>query len=523
MIAFAFAFPVGRYHATPWGRHANEADAAWPPEPVRIVRALIATWWRKADHERFSKSVLNDLIDTLASELPVFCLPEAVHAHIRAYMPAPSEKKLIYDAFLRLGREAEIIVAWPNTNLAPEQRELSTHLLERIGYLGRAESWASGHIADNWNGETNASPRSADHVQSDGSVPVDIAVPLTAEEWAAQRMLLLASAKRAPKAKQAALEVTLPERLADALAKDTSDWQKAGWSSPPPLRRVVYDRPPVGPLPKSRRPRTRILATEPGTPEVARFVLAGRPQPRIEEALRIGELARLALMSGSGSPPQGFSGRGDNGPQRDDPAHAHAFFLPEDADADGLIDHLIVYCRRGFSAEARRRLDRLTRLWLAHGRADDQGERGRKEWRVALEGIAAPQAFSEASTLLRASRTWKSVTPYLMPWHAKRNFGVVEQIRREVERRGNFPKLVEVGILEQSSLSKQATRFDRIRSRRHLVQPDTLGCFAVLTFEEAVIGPLALGFASHYGLGLFTAIRRESTSTATGFFQQMPP
>ncbi|MFX9058357.1 hypothetical protein ABTN75_21495, partial [Acinetobacter baumannii] len=49
MIAFAFTFPGNRYHATPWGRHANEADVAWPPEPVRILRGLIATWWRKAD------------------------------------------------------------------------------------------------------------------------------------------------------------------------------------------------------------------------------------------------------------------------------------------------------------------------------------------------------------------------------------------------------------------------------------------------------------------------------------------
>jgi CRISPR-associated protein Csb2 len=36
MLALAFTFPAGRYHATPWGRHVNEADVAWPPEPWRI-------------------------------------------------------------------------------------------------------------------------------------------------------------------------------------------------------------------------------------------------------------------------------------------------------------------------------------------------------------------------------------------------------------------------------------------------------------------------------------------------------
>jgi CRISPR-associated protein Csb2 len=111
MIAFAFTFPAGRYHATPWGRHANEADVAWPPEPVRILRALIATWWRKGDRERFPESILDDLIDVLAAEPPRFHLPEAVHAHTRGFVPAPAEKKLIFDAFLRFDRGAEVIVA----------------------------------------------------------------------------------------------------------------------------------------------------------------------------------------------------------------------------------------------------------------------------------------------------------------------------------------------------------------------------------------------------------------------------
>lgn len=506
MIAFAFSFPAGRYHATPWGRHANEADVAWPPEPVRILRALIATWWRKADHELFPKTVLDGLIDALAAEPPVFRLPEAVHAHVRAFMPAPTDRKLIYDAFLRFDRDAELIAAWPSVTLTAEQEARAAHLLERIGYLGRAESWAEGRIAVNWDGEINACPRSANTVSSADAVPVDVAAPITPAAWAELRARFVRNLKSMSKSKRVVMGATLPERLSDALAVDTSEWQKAGWSNPPPLRKIVYDRRPIGPVPSFRR---RVIANytgQPGKPEVARFVLAGRPQPRMEDALRIGEIARWALMSGGGNPPLEFSGRDANGPQRDDPAHAHAFFLPEDADHDGLIDHLIVYCRNGFSKEARRRLDRLNRLWFAHGRTDDEGERGRKEWRLALEDIAAPEAFGQVSTLLRSSRAWKSVTPYLMPWHAKRNFGVVEQITREIERRGIFPALSDVTVPDQSTLSKRPIKFHRIRSRRGLVQPDRLGCFLTLTFTGPVVGPLALGFACHYGLGLFAAV-----------------
>lgn len=505
MIAFVFRFPAARYHATPWGRHANEADVAWPPEPVRILRALITTWWRKAERERFPKRTMDDLIDALAGEPPVFRLPDAVHAHVRAFMPAPTDKKLIYDAFLRFDRNAELIVAWPTVTLTTEQEALATHLLERIGYLGRAESWAEGSVARDWDGETNAFARSAKESLAPDAVPVDVAVPLMPAEWSKLRARFVPEMKRLTKAKRTTMAATLPERLSDAIAVDTGEWQNAGWSNPPPVCRIVYDRPPVRPLPPLRARATTVPAAQPGKPEVARYVLAGRPPPRIEDAIRIGEIMRWALMSGPGDPPPEFSGRDAAGPRREDPAHDHAFFLPEDADGDGLIDHLLVYCRHGFSVEARRRLDRLTRLWIERGRADEEGERGRKEWRLALEDIAPPEAFGKVCSLVRRSQRWSSVTPYLMPWYAKRSFGAVEQIRRELDRRGSFPALVDVTVPDQTELRKRPIHFHRFRARRGLPQPDTLGRFARLTFSEPFHGPLALGFACHYGLGLFAA------------------
>lgn len=59
-----------------------------------------------------------------------------------------------------------------------------------------------------------------------------------------------------------------------------------------------------------------------------------------------------------------------------DPAHPHAFWLPEDADSDGWIDHISVYIESGIDDDVRARLDRITRLWLAprHRRSDDEPE-----------------------------------------------------------------------------------------------------------------------------------------------------
>ncbi len=507
MIAFAFTFPGNRYHATPWGRHANEADVAWPPEPVRILRGLIATWWRKADQERFPSSVLDDLIDNLASEPPVFLLPDAIQGHVRAFMPAPVERRLIFDGFLKFDRDARLIVAWPGTTLTSRQHELAAHLLDRIGYLGRAESWVEARIADDWDGEFNAAPLASGMSAPTGSASAEVSGVLAPPAWAALRTRLLPQAAAMARSKRAAIEATLPERLCAALSVETKDWQRVGWSSPPPLARIVYERPAIGPLPSRSRPQPKHRSSEqPGRPEVARLLLDGRPRPRIEDALAIGETARLALMSGGGVPPAEFAGRDGGGALRDDPAHRHAFFLPEDADGDGLIDHLVVFSRHGFSSEARRRLDSLTRLWMARGRADDDGNRGRSEWRLALEDIRPPEAFAAASALLRPARVWTSVTPYLRPWHSKAGFGPIEQAARELDRRSGFPRLTDAKITDKSASGRRALAFRRTRSRRGLTQPDHTGCFLTLSFAEPFPGPLALGFASHYGLGMFAAL-----------------
>jgi CRISPR-associated protein Csb2 len=538
MIAFAFTFPTGRYHATPWGRNANEADVAWPPEPVRISRALIAAWWRKSDHDAFPKAILDDLIDALAQEAPLFHLPDAVHSHIRAFMPAPEKKTLIYDAFYRLDRDAELIAIWPTVELSEAQRDLAAHLLERIGYLGRAESWVNARIADAGSNRINAGPRELvdqDNLTDGGgvlrwgndsaSVPFEATLPLTPQRWTTIRGDLLENL-RAKKSEWEVARATLPERLADALAIDTSDWRKAGWSSPPPLRKVVYDRPAVGPLPRGRATKPTVSRDEqPGYPEVARFALAGRPQPRIEETLRIAEIARVALISitqDDQRPPIELSGRDENGPLRGNPGHAHAFYLPEDADGDGLIDHLIVYCRHGFSPRAKWRLDRLTRLWIEHGRTDEDGERGRKEWRLALEDITAPEAFHHVSGLLRPAHTWRSVTPLLKSRFDKarpRAFeALVESYRGQIIREwaNRFPRLPQPiveplldaqsaprFILHVGGRSLSTLAFTRTRRGRGGVQPDAAGGSFQLTFERNLPGPIALGWGAHFGLGLF--------------------
>jgi CRISPR-associated protein Csb2 len=95
-----------------------------------------------------------------------------------------------------------------------------------------------------------------------------------------------------------------------------------------------------------------------------------------------------------------------------------------------------------------------------------------------------------------------------MPWHAKRHFGVGAQIRRELFERQLISdeataEISELRAIDINGRPRRPIHFRRFRSKRGLVQPDKIGCFVSLKLPVAITGPLALGFACHFGLGLF--------------------
>ena len=251
---------------------------------------------------------------------------------------------------------------------------------------------------------------------------------------------------------------------------------------------------------------------------VARYLLAGRPKPRIEDAIKIGELMRLAALSKFGwdnrkpKAPSVISGRGSDGRPLCNGRHSHAFWLPEDADGDGWIDHITVYAEEGFDASMREKLDRLTHLWV--GTKDsitEEGkiESGRQEWRLAVEGFGRPADFADTSRLFGCSDEWESVTPFLAGGHLKKT-GYEGEIHRLWKHRkiasGSHTEPVRVEILRHIEIHgtpRRAVHFHRFRSRGGEKQPDAQGALLRLRFNEPVEGPLALGYACHFGLGMF--------------------
>lgn len=488
MLALAFHFLAGRYHATPWDRHVNEGAVAWPPEPWRILRSLIATWHHKVKHDGIhDEATLRSLLERLSEALPEYALPRASHSHTRHYMPQFERGKttLVLDAFAAVQATDPLTVIWPEVQLTEAQTSLLDALLSVMGYLGRAESWVEARRVDevppaNCRPGTDAIDAETGEIVGE---PVMLSAPLPPADYANLRGRFLVDAGAARR-----LRSTLPEDWLAALSAGTADLRKIGWSQPPAARWVSYLRPVQALRPvHSAKQAARLAGT------TVQFVLSGKPLPRVEDSVRIGELFRQALMSrakhhyGEDGLPAIFSGHGLPADNR----HTHAFFLPWDMDGDGRIERLVLHVPQGMDELQQQISEEVARLWSRDG----------LEWRLHLEGAGA----STVSPLLQTSTQWRSVTPYLHPWYCKKGFGVEQQLRRECLLRGlPEPELVErLESVPVGSRLYRPAQFRRSRSRRGSPQPDSSGSFWRLTFSEPVAGPMAFGSGCHFGLGLF--------------------
>ena len=460
MFALIFRFPADRYHATPWGRNVNEADVAWPPEPWRLLRALIAAYWRKGNRARWSEDVLARLIDALAETLPVYYLPDgAVQAHTRHYMPRGTLDKgnekttLVFDGFVHLPKGAVIVATWPQATLGAEIFALAVDLAASIGYLGRAESWTECQAVDEWNGHTNCGPADAGY----SGVAVRVLAPLSPVMYAAERKRLTADAEtrirtktREPLASEELSRKiaktfqskgskvdTLPARLVNALALDTADYQDRGWSRPPAAREVVYAlavEAAPGVIPRvTRRPPSTLRQDTP--PTVARFLLAGRPPPpcrRHDQGWRAHapcSSGTVRLAEGRRNGAQGFQthrGRFPAGATMGN--HSEIRRTPTRSGCQRMRIRMVgsITCR--CSSQVASTTVSATSL-IASPDSGSHRSGGYKtlraehsntvEWRLALEGFGTPADFAGSARIFGTSTRWRSITPFLAAGHLK--------------------------------------------------------------------------------------------------------
>jgi len=504
MPTLAIRFTAGRYHATPWYRHVNEGAVEWPPSPWRLLRALLAVGFAKQHWPGAAEEIpsgARSLIEKLASVQPAFALPRGAVAHTRHYMPVVegSNQKTtkVLDAFLRLSDpNTPLLVHWPVT-LSDAETALLGELAAGLAYLGRAESWVTAQLAAD---ATPDSTWSRPHVNGEavprGWEQTPVFAPIGADVYATWRAPELAKAREAAgkltAKKRAELEASYPVDLLACLCTDTATLQKAGWSQPPGSERVLYLRPADAMEPGVARPRTKRSARP--TVEAALLTLAsdtrnGQLCPLMLRALpHMERLHDTAVRHTDGLCP---ALRGCDAARRPLQGHRHAHWLPLDLDGDGRIEHVLVYAPMGLDAAAQQALCCIERTYGKH----------LPEIVVSLAGFGSLDAIRRQLRMvgeLATATTWESRTPFVAPRHLKPTGpnSLSGQVQAECASRG-LPAPVRVEALPHGRF------LNFIRTRPGKAPPQTRPFALRLTFAEPVSGPLCLGYASHFGLGLF--------------------
>lgn len=525
MATIALRFPAGRYHATPWGSHVNEGEVEWPPSPWRLLRALLATGFTKLGWTTVPDDAVA-LVLALAAEAPSYRLPPGDVAQSRHFMPVPDGKKetttKVIDAFVRLDPSLELLIRYPLALPAP-QEALLARLVAALGYLGRAESWVESRVVEDRTPDDQWCVPASDPgvvLPDRGGDQVAVLAPVAAEAYATWRDEAVRAAvaraeardgRRLTAAKREKVEAPYPADLLACLLVETGEIQRHGWSQPPGARRLLYLRPPGTLERRPPAPARRRHAVPPV--EAALLALASdRPQgqvlPPFARCLPQAELLHQSLVSVLGDEAPrcvALSGRdaATGQPLRD--AHRHAHFLPLDLDDDGRLDHVLVHAEMGLDALAQRAVQRVRRTWT-------KGEENDLVVTWAGSGPLAQFAAQlrhrsgrPVSSLATADR-WVSLTPFVPPRHLRaRGHTLEEQVAAELRSRG-LPQAHEISVLSREELvSRGLLRFVRARRNGKPQPPAPLAFGLRLVFREPIRGPISLGYASHYGLGLFAA------------------
>lgn len=237
---------------------------------------------------------------------------------------------------------------------------------------------------------------------------------------------------------------------------------------------------------------------------VARYSLHASLLPPIQDTLPFTEQARRALIRHCmrTSHSEALIGKAVDGTPLG--GHLHAHYLATDEDSDGRLDHVTIYAPCGFNLDDVSALGQLTRIFQSGNRP---------EVRAVLTGLGGREQFEQVS-MFASSHKWVSVTPFSLPRFASRGAGKPPrlrdlpeaQVRRELLVRNLSDPVSIQRIVGYAVHGRPTVRWLEFHIRRFKgEQGYGLAGFA-LEFPEAVAGPIALGFACHFGLGLFMPV-----------------
>lgn len=473
MMIIGMRLVGGKFHATPWGRFPNEGAVEWPPSPYRLLRALVSSW-KTSVPDAVEDDVLK-LLQKLASQAPSFYLPPASIGHTRHYMPPSSgNTNLIMDAFVLVSRSDAILMIWPDLELGRGEAELLERLLGGLHYFGRSESWCEAFVED----------PGKPGVEKANCAPVEAQAGLDVRDAELVQVL-----------------VPAPGIKLDGLVETTSSLRKRKRLYPDGSRRLQYLRNAM------RGPPVARPVTAERTTEAVRYAVVDKVKPvatislAVAEAMRNAAVGKFANANGGARSPL-LSGKDKSGGILK--GHAHASYLPTDEDGDGFIDHMTVVAR-GIDTRPGGDLDALLRvksLWSPSLNRDIH---------LAFEGHGTIADFPRVPMFM-ASKRWRTASPLVLSRHMKvrKTGGSVvvtdsagAQVRRELaDRYGIDAVIIEYTNPRKHMQGSRFRPFEFKRFRRH-DRPGGGAYGLFLEFKRPVRGPLCLGYASHFGLGLF--------------------
>jgi CRISPR-associated protein Csb2 len=251
-------------------------------------------------------------------------------------------------------------------------------------------------------------------------------------------------------------------------------------------------------------------------PTVARFSLNGQA-PRLTDAILLAERVHAALVELSDGSSV-FTGCDESGvPLK---GHAHAHILSESNCAlgrgrGGEITHITIYAPAGFGLVERAALEDIREVWGSGLQVP-----------LNLMGMGRPEDFGGLnvgrgeSLLMAEATTWVSRTPFVPTRHPKvtragvpkvdatgLQIGCPEHELRRLLWLAGFPEPVLVEPVAGTTLGGREVSWREFQRRREKGEgsraADGRGYGFRVEFAEAVRGPVAVGYASHFGMGGF--------------------
>jgi CRISPR-associated protein Csb2 len=472
MLAIRCQFLQGTYRASPPGRLS---DSEWPPHPARLHIALTAAGWAwggatfpeaAADALRWLErqpppEVVVPLIDPPERTPATTFVPRnlstrevsALHGHLRSGRLAAFQRgrgRVARVFPTRVVGDSPIWFVWPSAVPDGAVADALDRLAGELQYLGSSHSPVAGaaFVGDDLDvfEADGGTPLVANPSGSGGNLRV-ASVGLT-DELIAGRF----------ESRTAALGPTIPYGPKDDVR---------------PTERTP-----------TRGPFESLLVAH----RVSGLALT------LSHAVALTEALRTACLSQAGdAAPAALHGHG---------AHPHAAFLAlpnvGGAYSDGTVMGLAVALPQVTPAADREAIrtafGRVTLLNVANGQL---------KWRIgAADGSDLPWALQAGRWIGPATR-WATVTPVIPDRHPKprRGFSLEDAISKSFEN-ALLPRPAKIEVWPAPLLSGALPANSHQRPGR-LNGPAT---HVTVTFDERVVGPIAVGKGRYRGLGLFAPI-----------------